>query len=253
MKLKGRVAVVTGSSSGIGRRISIDFAKQGAKVVLASRNESSQLDYDRTTTEVIQENGDDAIYTETDVTNKKDIYEMVETAITEYGSLDILVNNAGVSSSNSVHKVAEKEWKRVHSVNLDSIYRCSKAAIPHLKNSSYGRIINISSQRGLLGGAAPEKAAYASSKGAVSNLTRQMALDYGPEGITVNAICPGPIKSNMTRVDSKEKKDRLLSGLLTSFVGKPRDVSATAVLLASDEGRYIHGENISIDGGSRIK
>jgi NAD(P)-dependent dehydrogenase (short-subunit alcohol dehydrogenase family) len=254
MKLKGRTAIVTGSSSGIGRGIAVAFAEEGANVVLASRNESSKMEQDeRTTTEVIRDDGGEAMFQETDVTVESDVEALVDAAVEEYGALDILVNNAGVTSANPIHEATEEEWDHVHEVNVKGVYRCSKHAIPHLLESDHGRIINISSQRGLLGGSPPKKAAYVSSKGAVSNLTRQMALDYGPEGVAVNAICPGPVISNMTRIESEADRERLLDGILTPFVGVPEDIAPAAVLLASDDGRFIHGHNLVIDGGYLVK
>jgi NAD(P)-dependent dehydrogenase (short-subunit alcohol dehydrogenase family) len=254
MKLDKRTVVVTGSSNGIGRGIAIAFAEEGANVVLASRSEQSSLEEDdRTTTEVIIKSGGDALFHQTDVTVEADVQSLMETAVEEYNSIDVLVNNAGVTSSNPIHKVTDEEWDQVHDVNLKSVYRCSKYAIPHIRNSDCGRIINISSQRGIPGGAPPEKAAYVSSKGAVSNLTRQMALDYGPEGIAVNAICPGPVFSGMTRIDEPADRERLLSGVLTDFIGEPEDIAPAAVLLVSEEGRFVHGQNIVIDGGYAVK
>jgi NAD(P)-dependent dehydrogenase (short-subunit alcohol dehydrogenase family) len=250
MKLKDRTAIITGSSSGIGRGIAIAFAEEGANVVLASRNEASKMEQDeRTTTEVIADKGGDAVFQPTDVTDENDVEAMVQTAVDEYGGIDILVNNAGVTSANPIHEVTEEEWDSVHDVNLKGVYRCSKHAIPHILESEYGRIINVSSQRGIQGGAPREKAAYVSSKGAVSNLTRQMALDYGPQGIAVNAICPGPVVSNMTRIEDESDRERLLEGILTPFVAVPEDIAPAAVLLASDGGRFIHGHNLVIDGG----
>jgi len=250
MKLEDRTAIVTGSSSGIGRGIAIAFAEEGANVVLASRSENSKMEQDeQTTTEVIEKNGGEAIFQSTDVTVEKDVKELIQTTVDEYGGIDILVNNAGVTSANPIHNVTEDEWDHVHDVNLKGTFRCSKHAIPHILESEYGRIINVSSQRGVQGGAPREKAAYVSSKGAVSNLTRQMALDYGPKGIAVNAICPGPVISNMTRIEDESDRERLLEGILTPFVAVPEDIAPAAVLLASDGGRFIHGHNLVIDGG----
>ncbi len=254
MKLKDRTAIVTGSSSGIGRRIAIEFANQGANVILASRSEDPKMPQDeKTTTEIISDNEGEATYIQTDVSDPDSVESMIKESVDKYGGIDILVNNAGVTSANPIHQVTDDEWNYIFDVNVYGVYQCSKQAIPYLLESDCARVINISSQRGLLGGATTKKAAYVSSKGAVTNLTRQMALDYGPMGIAVNAICPGPIVSNMTRIDSEETRQRLLDGVLTPFVGQPDDVAPAAVLLASDDGRFIHGENLVIDGGYLIK
>ena len=254
MELKDRTAIVTGASSGIGREIAIAFAAEGANVVLASPTETSKRDkHTQTTTEIIQENGGTVIYQETDVTVEDDVKELANVSIEEYGSIDILVNNAGVLSENPIHKTTEEQWDTIHDVNLKGIYWCSKYTIPSLIKSSYGRIINMSSQRGLIGGAEAKTAAYDSSKGAVTNLTRQMAIDYGPKGIAVNAICPGPIKSKMTPIETEESREQYLEDVLTPFIGDPEDIASAAVFLASDSGRYIHGHNFVIDGGYLVK
>ena len=264
MRLEGRVALVTGAASGIGRAIAIAFAREGASLVLADVHESPRSPGDdRTTLEVIERRDDtgeppgvvsgEAVFVRTDVTDDADVRRAVRRAVDTYGGLDILVNSAGVTGDGAVHEVDDETWERIQDVNVRGVVRCSRAAIPHLLESDHGRIINISSQRGLRGGASPRKAAYVASKGAVTNLTRQMALDYGPEGVAVNALCPGPVESGMTRIDSEEDRERLLEGVLTDFVGQPEDVAPAAVLLASDGGRYIHGHNLVVDGGYLVK
>lgn len=254
MRLENRTAIVTGASSGIGRAIASAFAREGANLALADVREASRVpDDDGTTLAVIEAEGGSAIFQKTDVTDEESVERLVERTVASYGGVDILVNSAGITSDNPVHKVTDAEWDRVHDVNVKGVVRCSKHALKHIRESDHGRIINISSQRGLRGGGAPEKAAYVSSKGAVTNLTRQMALDYGPEGVAVNAICPGPVESGMTPIESDADEGKLLDGILTPFVGQPEDIAPAAVLLAGDGGRYIHGHNLVVDGGYLVK
>lgn len=250
MTLEDRTAIVTGASSGIGRAIAIEFAREGANLALADIREESRVpDDDRTTLAVIEAEGGSAIFQRTDVTDGESVERLVERTVETYSGVDILVNSAGVTSDDPVHDLTEAEWDRVHDVNVKGVVRCSKRALEYIRESDHGRIINISSQRGLRGGGDTEKAAYVSSKGAVTSLTRQMALDYGPEGVAVNAICPGPVESGMTPIESDADEAQLLDGILAPFVGQPEDIAPAAVLLAGDGGRYIHGHNLVVDGG----
>jgi len=253
-RLTDRTAIVTGASSGIGRGIAIEFAREGANLVLGDRQEHSRVpDDEQTTAEVIAAEDGTATFVETDVTDEAAVERLVGRAVDEFGGIDVLVNSAGVTGDGAVDEVTEAEWDRIQDVNVKGVVRCSKAAIPYIRESDHGRIVNISSQRGLRGGASPAKAAYVASKGAVTNLTRQMALDYGPRGIAVNAICPGPVESGMTPVESESEQERLLDGIVTPFLGQPEDVAPAAVLLASDGGRYIHGHTLVVDGGYLVK
>lgn len=255
-KLADRTALVTGASSGIGRAIAVAFAREGANVVIADRRAESRVQSDDlTTAELIASEVDagTARFQRTDVTDGASVDRAVEATVDADGGLDVLVNCAGVTGDGAVHGIDDAEWDRIQDVNVHGVVRCSRAAIPYLRESDHGRIINVSSQRGLRGGASPEKAAYVASKGAVTNLTRQMALDYGPDGIAVNAICPGPVESGMTRIETEADRERLLEGILTPFVGQPDDIAPMAVLLASDDGRFIHGSNLVIDGGYLVK
>jgi len=253
MKLQDRAAIVTGSSSGIGRAVAIAFAREGAKLALADVRERSRAGDEEPTLEMIEREGATAFFEETDVTDETAVEGLIERTVEEYGGLDVLVNSAGVTSDGPVHAVTEAEWDRVHAVNVKGIVWTTKHALTHLLESDHGRVINVSSQRGLRGGDDTEKAAYVSSKGAVTALTRQMALDYGSEGVAVNAICPGPVESGMTPIEDETDRQRLLEGILTPFVGQPEDVAPAAVLLASDGGRYIHGHALVVDGGYLVK
>jgi len=254
MRLEDRTAIVTGASSGIGRAIAIAFAREGANVALADVRVDSRVPHEeRATRAVIESAGGSAFFERTDVTDEGAVERLIDRTVETYGGIDILVNSAGVTGDGPVHEVTEREWDRIHDVNVKGVVRCSKHALPAIRESEYGRIINISSQRGLRGGGDTNKAAYVASKGAVTNLTRQMALDYGPEGVAVNAICPGPIESGMTPIESDADEAALREGILTPFVGQPEDIAPAAILLAGDGGRYIHGHNLVVDGGYLVK
>lgn len=253
MTLTGRTAVVTGGASGIGRAIAIGFAEAGASVVVGDvRRESRVPDERPTTIEAITEAGGDARFVEADVTEQGEVDHLIATAVDQFGGLDVLVNNAGITGTGTVETVDDAEWDRIQAVNVKGVVHGVRAALDPLRASAHGRIINVASQRGLRGGEAPAKAAYVASKGAVVSLTRQLALDYGPEGIAVNALCPGPIRSGMTPVDDEGDRERLLAGVLTPFIGEPEDVVPAALLLAGDGARYMHGHALVVDGGYLI-
>jgi NAD(P)-dependent dehydrogenase (short-subunit alcohol dehydrogenase family) len=240
MRLEGMRALVTGGASGIGRGIALELAKAGADVAVGDVREEPLMDFKETPThERVDELGQRGLFCEADVSDEAEVAALVEATVDEFGGLDILVNNAGTN----------EDWRKVLSVNLDAVFLCSKYAIPHLRASDRGRIINISSQVAFV--AWPRNAAYDTSKAAVSHLTRQMAIDLSPDGITVNAICPGPIKTKKMKesLADFEIKHRYDEKVLTSFVGEPEDIGQAAVYLSSDAGRYVNGHNLVVDGG----
>jgi NAD(P)-dependent dehydrogenase (short-subunit alcohol dehydrogenase family) len=249
MDLDNRTAVVTGAATGIGRAVAVELAKKGANVVVGDVTEDPTLEWegDRTTVERVKAIGPAAQFVETDVSDPNDAAVLVDSAASEFGGIDILVNNAGVTTDGAVDETSLEEWRRIQSVNVDGIYHCSRAAVPHLRENDSGRIINVASQRGLLGGATDRKAAYCASKGAAVQLSRQMAVDYGPDSITVNAICPGPVESNMT--DLAEEEAFIRDNIVTPYIGRPDDIGHVAAFLASDEARYITGHALVVDGG----
>jgi NAD(P)-dependent dehydrogenase (short-subunit alcohol dehydrogenase family) len=258
MQLANRSAVVTGGSSGIGRAIALELAREGADVAVGDVRETpADVDASTTTVERVRECGRDALFRETDVTDSDEVATLVDAAVDTFGGLDVLVNNAGIARGGTVADLSEDDWDAVVDVNLSGVFRCSKTAMNHLQESEHGRIINTASQMGFVG--YPESPAYCASKGGVVNLTRQMAVDYSDAGITVNAICPGPVKTSMTRTaddddleswdDDEERRDRYLDRVLVDFLAEPEDIAHAAVFLASADARFVTGHNLVVDGG----
>ena len=193
MRLKDKVAIVTGAASGIGKATAILFAEHGAKVVIADIDEDGANE----TVASIQDAGNQTIYVQTDVTISDNTERMVQETLNTYGKLDILVSSAGIAMRLPVGDLPEEDWHRCLNVNLTGVYLCAKAAIPAMQKNGGGSIINLSSIYGIVG--ADVRAAYVASKGGVTNLTRGMALDYAEDNIRVNCLCPGFVENPVSR------------------------------------------------------
>ncbi len=245
VRLNGKVAIITGAASGIGKATAILFAEQGAKIVVADIDK----DGGKKTVADIQDVGNDAIFVNTDVTVKSDTEQMVEQTIASYGKLDILLNNAGIAMRLPVAELSEEDWHRCLDVNLTGVFLCSKAAIPAMQNNGCGSIINLSSIYGIVG--ADVRAAYVASKGAVTNLTRGMALDYASDNIRVNCICPGFVETPLVAgvVKTPEEYQKLADKHPLRRLGQPKEIAYGALYLASDESAFVTGIALPIDGG----
>lgn len=252
-RLDGRVAVVTGGSSGIGNAIATRFGREGASIVVADVSREPKLDSETPVLERLSNVGADHRFVETDVSSPADAERAVEVAVEEFGGLDVLVNNAGIFTKAKLHETSIEEWEEIQNVNLRGVYLMAKAAIPELKRSDHAKVVNLSSLFGVVAGA--ESAAYCASKGGVSNLTRQMALDYAAEEINVNALAPGLIKTaqNAEWREDPEFVERRLSEIPWTRLGEPEDVADAALFLASDESEFITGQVIPVDGGETAK
>jgi len=253
MRLEEKVAIVTGASSGIGRAIANVYGKEGAKVIVADIQKEPR-EGGKSTHEKIEENGGEAIFVETDVSSEEDVDRLIEKIIEEFGQIDILVNNAGIFHQEKIHKSETENWKNLIDVNLNGTYLCTKKVINHmLDNSIEGNIINVSSIAGTVGYA--EAPAYCASKGAMTNLTRELAVDYAGEGINVNSISPGVIKTEMTDdfLSDPEMKAFMEQNTPYKRLGKPEDIAHAAVFLASEESNFINGEDLLVDGGWTAK
>lgn len=248
-RLDGKVALVTGASSGIGKAIATRFGREGASIVVADIRRDPRLESETPVLEQLADMGADHIYVETEVTSATDTENAVKVAVEEFGGLDVLVNNAGIFTKAKLHETSAEEWDEIMDVNLRGLYLMGKTAIPELKRSVHGKIINLSSLFGVAAGA--ESAAYCASKGGVSNLTRQMAVDYAPEEINVNALAPGLIKTaqNTEWRDDPEFVERRRSQIPWPRFGEPQDVANAALFLASEESVFITGQVIAVDGG----
>ena len=245
MRLKDRVAIVTGASRGIGRSIAKLFAKEGARVVInyySSEELASQV------TREIKEEGGEALLVKADVSKPDDAKRLVKSTLDAFGRIDVLVNNAGVLFPVDFLEASEETWDKTIDVNLKGAYLCSKEAAPVMLRQGKGKIINISSNSGLYHPSAMRFVEYVASKAGLNGLTKALALKLGPQ-VTVNAICPGYIKTEMVAHNDPETERRLLEETALKRFGKPEEVASAALFLASDEADFITGELLIVAGG----
>ena len=248
----GRTVIVTGGASGIGRGIGKRFGEEGANVVVADvrrapkQGEYFESDAERPTDELIRAETDgDATFVETDVSNHEAAETMVDEAVEAYGSVDVLVNNAGIFAPGDSQEVDPDQWNEMIGVDLDGAFYCSKYAVPHLKDTS-GHIINLGSVHSSEGGGGPP---YAAAKGAIPNLTRDLAVELGGDEVNVNAICPGFVETAIQDFHTEESMQAELDHTLLPRGGTTEDIGDAAVFLASEEASFIHGQSIYVDGG----
>jgi NAD(P)-dependent dehydrogenase (short-subunit alcohol dehydrogenase family) len=247
--LDGKVALVTGGASGIGRASCVLFASEGARVVVADLP-GAPADQ---TLELIRQAGGRAVAATGDVRSVTDAERVVEVAVAEFGGLDVLFNNAGVEYMGSVEEMPEDKWDLVVDTNLKGIYVMSKAAIPHLKRRGRGSIVNTASQLGWV--AAANFSAYCASKGGVLNMTRAMALELAPFGIRVNALCPGAVDTPMVAREfasgaGPQGTLQMLADLhALKRIAQPVELAYPALFLACDESSFMTGASLVVDGG----
>ncbi|MBX7234077.1 MAG: SDR family oxidoreductase [Caldilineales bacterium] len=248
----GSVVVITGAARGIGQAMALRLAQEGARVAVLDLADLSQ------TAALCRQAGAEVIARTLDVSRRADILAAVEAILAAWGRLDVWVNNAGVFDDTPLAELSEDRWQQVIDVNTKAMFLCCQAVAPTMLAQGRGRIVNLSSMAAKV--AFPNEVAYCSSKAAVLGLTRALAVELGPHGITVNAICPGPIDTDMLThtyqrladqngVTLADWRARILETIPVGRYGRPADVAALAAFLASDDASFINGQAINIDGG----
>jgi NAD(P)-dependent dehydrogenase (short-subunit alcohol dehydrogenase family) len=248
MKLKDRVAVITGAGSGIGRAAAIEFAKEGARVVVADINQAGAVE----TVKQIEAAGGIARAVPTDVSKPESVQRLVEETLKSFFQVHVLFSNAAIQVNKTVEETTVEEWNQEIAVNLGGVFLCSKFFLPHLRKTK-GCIINMASVNGFF--VEPMCAGYCATKGAIIALTKAMAIDHGKEGIRVNCICPGYIDAGLAwgyfEAQPNPAVARAAAGKLHALwrIGKPEEVGRVAVFLASDEASFMTGSAVVVDGG----
>lgn len=244
MNLQGRAALVTGASRGIGRAIAISLAEAGADVAINyAGNEQAALE----TAEAVRALGRQAITIKADVGDAEQVDSMIKTVIEQFGKLDILVNNAGITRDNLLMRMKEEEFDQVINTNLKGVFNCMKAATRPMMKQRYGRIINISSVVGSVGN--PGQTNYVAAKAGVIGMTKTAAKELASRGITVNAVAPGFIETEMTDQLNPEWREQLLKSIPLARLGQPEDIARIVRVLASDDAAYMTGQTLHVDGG----
>jgi NAD(P)-dependent dehydrogenase (short-subunit alcohol dehydrogenase family) len=244
--LEGKVALVTGGSSGIGRASALLFAREGARVVVADLNVSGGEETER----MIEESGGKAIFVKADVSKASDVEALIGKAVDTYGRLDCAFNNAGTAvGGGPIHDSTEENWDYVMGINLKGVWLCMKYEIRQMLKQGGGAIVNTSSVMGLVGHI--DKPIYAASKHGVVGLTKSVALQYAKNGIRVNAVCPGWVRTPMTegRLNDPEARARMVEMEPIGRVGKPEEVAEAVVWLCSDAASFVTGHTMAVDGG----
>lgn len=248
MRLKDKVAIITGAGSGIGRETALLFAKEGARVVVADMQDTAG----QKTVDDIHSSGGDAMFIHTDVTQEAEVKQLVEKAAKKYGGLNVMMNNAGIfpDDDGSVLDTSEAVFDQVLRVNVKGVFFGCKHALPAMLRAGGGSLINIASFVALMGAAAPQ-IAYTASKGAVLSMTREIAVEFARQNVRANAICPGPVDTPLLSsiLSDPVKRQRRLVHIPPGRFAKPTEIAQAALFLASDESTFVNGTAFLVDGG----
>jgi 3-oxoacyl-[acyl-carrier protein] reductase len=244
MKLKEKIALVTGGSRGLGKAIALQLAKDGAQVVV---NYATSTDKAEEVVAAIKAEGGKALAMKADVSHLEEVEKMVDTIYEQFGRIDILVNNAGVTRDELLISMERADWDKVIATNLGGIFNCSKSVAKYMMMQKSGRIINMSSVAGERGGRGQSN--YAASKGAVNAFTRSVAMELARKKVTVNAVAPGVVETEMSSEVIRRAQDIILNSVALKRLGQPEEIAKVVAFLASDDSSYITGEVIRVDGG----
>lgn len=244
MKLEGKKALVTGASRGIGRAIALALAAEGADVAVNYAGSEAAA---KAVAAEIEAMGRKAFVIQADISSNAAATEMIDKVVAEFGRIDILVNNAGITRDGLLMRMKEEDWDAVLTTNLKGVFNCTKASIKYMMKQRAGHIVSISSVVGLMGNAG--QANYAAAKAGVIGFTKAVAKEVAARGITVNAVAPGFIQTDMTKVLSEKVVEGMKASIPLSRLGDPEDIAKAVVFLASDDANYITGQTLNVDGG----
>ncbi len=243
MRLKDKIALITGGAQGIGQATAIRFAKEGAKIILWDVSSTGQQVADN-----LNKEGHEAIFKQVSVVNEMEVQQAVADAHRHFGRIDILINNAGITRDRTLLKMSKKEWDDVLAVNLTGVFNCTQAVSPIMKEQHYGRIVSASSNVAIRGNFGQTN--YVATKSAIIGMTKVWAMELGRFGITVNCIAPGFIKTAMTDIMPEEVKKSSIANIPVGHWGMPEDIANGYLYLASDEASFVSGICLTIDGGA---